>query len=549
MDTPAKSQFSQDEIIREGDCNRIAEAVVFTDQAYIKRKTQAHVQTGLNRLCVELQAFQVDSDSVQAAVYGRGEIISVQYKEIPVKDAPQKNVKEVEDEIKVMKRQRRTLEQENEVLNKQQRFLDSVINFGEKEIPKKIKTVFPKTDDLKTMLLFLEENYKNLADENERLFRRIEETDDELTVLKMRLKQIRQPEQKFRKVIEVLFLSQEAHEINLIVSYVVQNAFWKPVYKADAPLDLSRLNLTMFARIRQTTGENWENITLAVSNAIPLKGAALPDLHTWRVGMPNPVMPMAATMMVGAVPPMRKKKRGKAHLAEETALMAASLEEPEAHFTQAEEKKLPLAFEYQLPQQTDIKSGGDETLLPLYSKEVTREFYIYTAPAIDPLCYLVCRAEPDSTLLSGRLNIYFGGRFVGSAALTEKQAGEDLLINLGAERGVKVRRSKITDKVNETFFGIVDRMSTARTLVYRITVENLKDEAVRVRLTDRIPVSATDRISIKGVETDPEPTEKDYLKREGVMLWDFEMSAKNTKIIEIRFDMKHPNNIHNILKD
>ena len=448
-----------------------------------------------------------------------------------------------------MKRQRRTLEQENEVLNKQQRFLDSVIDFGEKEIPKNIKTAFPKTDDLKTMLLFLEENYKNLADENERLFRKIEETDDELTVLKMRLKQIRQPQQKLRKVIEVLFLGQEAHEISLIVSYVVQNAFWEPIYKADAPLDLSRLNLTMFARIRQTTGENWENITLAVSNAIPLKGAALPDLHTWRVGMPKPVMPMAATMMVGAVPQMRKKKRGKAHLVEETDLMAASLEEPEAQFTQAEEKKLPLAFEYQLPQQTDIKSGGDETLLPLYSKEVTREFYIYTTPAIDPLCYLVCRAEPDSTLLSGRLNIYFGGRFVGSAALTEKQAGEDLLINLGAERGVKVRRSKITDKTNETFFGIVDRMSTARTLVYRITVENLKDEAVRVRLTDRIPVSETDRISIKGIETEPAPTQKDYLKREGVMLWDFEMPAKGTHTIEIRFDIKHPNNIKDILND
>ena len=548
MNALAKSQFAKDEIIREGDRNRITEAVVFTDQAYIKRKTHVQVQAGLNRLRVELQAFQVDSDSVQATVYGRGEIISVQYKEIPVIDAPQKNVKEIEDEIKVMKRQRRSLEQENEVLDKQQRFLDSVIDFGEKEMPKKIKTAFPKTDDLKTMLLFLEENYKNLASENERLFRRIEDADDELAVLKMRLKQIRQPLQKYRKVIEVLFLGKEAHEIDLIISYVVQNAFWEPVYKTDAPSDLSRLDLTMFARIRQKTGENWENITLAVSNAIPLKGAALPDLHTWRVGMPKQLAPLASKMLMG-VQAVRKKKRGKADFADETDLMAGSLAKPEAQFTQAEEKKLPLAFEYLLPQRTDIKSGGDETLLPLYSKEMTPEFYIYTVPAIDPLCYLVCRAAPDSTLLAGRLNIYFGGRFVGSASLTEKQAGEDLLINLGAERGVKVQRSKVTDKVNETFFGIVDRMSVARTLVYRITVENLKDVAVRVRLIDRIPVSETDRIQIKGVETDPEPTEKDYQKREGVMLWDFEMPAKGTKAIEIRFDIKHPNSIKDILNN
>jgi uncharacterized protein (TIGR02231 family) len=491
-----------------------------------------------------LQAFNVDNDSVQAVVFGRGEIISVQYKEIPVIDAPQKNVKEVEDEVKAMKRQRRSLEKEIEVLDKQKRFLDSVIDFGEKEMPKKIKTTFPKTDDLRTMLLFLEENYKNLAGEKERLFHRIEDADDELAVLKMRLKQIRQPLQKSRKVIEVLFLGQEAHKIDLIVSYVVKNAFWEPVYKVVAPMDLSRLDLTMFARIRQKTGENWGNITLTVSNAIPLKGAALPDLHTWRVGMPKPV---AADMLVGAQ--AVRKKRSKAHYADETDLMAASLAEPEAQFTQAEEKKLPLAFEYLLPQRTDIKSGGDETLLPLYSKEMTREFYIYTAPAIDPLCYLVCRAAPDSTLLAGRLNIYFGGRFVGSASLTEKQAGEDLLVNLGADRGVKVRRSKMSDKVNETFFGIVDRTSVARTLVYRITIENLKDSAVRVRLTDRIPVSETDRIQIKGIETEPAPTEKDFQKREGVMLWDFEMPAKRTKTIEIRFDIKHPNHIKDILNN
>jgi len=129
MNASAKNQYAKDEIIREGDGNRITEAVVFTDQAYIKRKTQVLVQKGLNRLCMELQAFRVDNDSVQAVVYGRGEIISVQYKEIPVIDAPQKNVKEIEDEIKAMKRQRRSLEKEIEVLDKQKRFLDSVIEF------------------------------------------------------------------------------------------------------------------------------------------------------------------------------------------------------------------------------------------------------------------------------------------------------------------------------------------------------------------------------------------------------------------------------------
>ncbi len=538
MNTLSKSQFSKDEIIREGDGNRVIECVVFTDQAHVKRHAPISAQSGLNRLMMELQAFQVDPDSIQAVVHGRGEIISVQYKEMTVKDAPQEEVKQLENDIKKLKRKRRRLEQSKQLLEKQNQFLDSVIGFGQTEIPKKLKTAFPKTDDLQTMLGFLEQNYQNLASEKENLLHQLEDLDDELAVLKARLNQIQQPQRKLFKSIEVLFMARESHEIELTVAYIAQNAFWEPVYKVDVPLDLSRLDMTMFARIRQKTGEDWQNVKLSVSNAMPLKGATLPDPQPWRVGV---LKPAPAAMMAGAEP--TKLKRAKAQFDQEADLMEASLAEPEAQFTQAQEKKLPLAFEYQLPQPTDICSGGDETLLPLYTKEMTPDFHIYTAPAIDPLCYLVCQAAPESALLAGKLNIYFGGRFVGGSSLTEKQAGEELLINLGADRGVKARRSKRSDAVTETFFGMVDRMSTARKVVYGVTIENLKDEAVRVCLIDRIPVSKTDRIQIKGVELKPEPTERDYLKREGVMRWDLEIPSQSHKSIEIQFGIKHPKNV------
>ena len=179
-------------------------------------------------------------------------------------------------------------------------------------------------------------------------------------------------------------------------------------------------------------------------------------------------------------------------------------------------------------------------MLPLYTKEMQGEFFIYAAPRHDPLAYLVCLSSPDSELLAGKLNVHFGGRFVGGAALTEKKAGEELLVNLGVERGLKVRREKVTDKLTETFFGKIDRLTTARELEYRIVIENLKEEPVRVRLFDSIPVSKTDRIQVKGVETVPKPTTKDYQNREGVMLWDVQMIPKAIQEIRIKFFVKHP---------
>ena len=152
----------------------------------------------------------------------------------------------------------------------------------------------------------------------------------------------------------------------------------------------------------------------------------------------------------------------------------------------------------------------------------------------------MCSTGADSALLAGRLNIHFGGRFIGSTVLAEKRAGEDLLINLGADRAVKAHREKITDKLTETFFGMVDRSSVARELEFRMVVENLKDQSIRMRIADSVPVSKTDRIQVKGLEMSPEPDVKDWKQREGVTLWDFEVDAGSTREISVKFFVKHP---------
>jgi hypothetical protein len=160
MSETSQGQFVQDEFIGEEKGNQITNVVVFTDQAYLKRQARFQAQPGLNRFFMEVQAFVVDVDSAQANVYGEGEIFSVQYKEIPVKDMPQEDVRALDEKKKQLTRQRKGLENQKAVHEKQQQFLDSTISFAEVEMPKKIKTQFPKADDLKTMVAFLGENYQ-----------------------------------------------------------------------------------------------------------------------------------------------------------------------------------------------------------------------------------------------------------------------------------------------------------------------------------------------------------------------------------------------------
>jgi len=511
-----------------------------------RRRARVDVGEGLNKILMIVEAFVVHPDSAQATVRGRGEVLSVQYKKIPVKHAPQDEVRKLDDKKRKLVRKCNELERRKAVLEKQWRFLDSAIEFAGVEVPREIKTQFPKEADLRATVEFLGEGYQKLSDETRQLDIDIEDLQHDIKVIDRKIKQQRKSAAPVKQAIEVLFQSNEEQALDIEVSYTAGLATWKPVYKVDVPLDLSKVDLTMFATIEQKTGENWDGVKLSVSNAVPIRGAELPDLRRWELGLFTPTPYAAAgagirrrSASLGDVEMCAMAEEESASLDMEEIMSAA---EPAAEYAQAEVRELPHMFEYELPQPIDMRSGEDETILPLYTKELEGEFFAHVVPKVNPLAFLVCKIAPDKALLAGKLNVHFGGRFVAGTALPEKSAGEDLLVNLGADRGIKAERDKTVDKVSETFFGVVDRHSTARQLEFLVRVENLKEQKTRVRLLDHVPISNIDRVQIKGVEVTPEPTEEDYRDRKGVMLWDFEVDPGETKELRMKFHVKHPKN-------
>ena len=212
----------------------------------------------------------------------------------------------------------------------------------------------------------------------------------------------------------------------------------------------------------------------------------------------------------------------------------------EAAFAQAAKTKLPLSFEYSLPRKIDIESRDKETLLPLLTKKLKGDFYHYCVPLRSHLTFLVASVESDAELLSGMLNVYFEGQYVGKTRLQEKKPGDEFRLNLGADRDVAVKRVKSLDKVKETFLGRFERETVERELTYKILAENRKDQAVRLIILDRVPVSKTDRIEVKEVRLIPEPNQKNHLDRQGVMRWNLQLKPKEKKEIVIGFTVTYP---------
>lgn len=537
MSTPSHPPPERLLTAREG--NRITAVTLFPRQAHVERQVAVTVGEGIQRLLVETTAFQLDPASVQARVRGHGEILSVQYRVVPVARSPVAEVEALEERKRELQFQRRQLGREQESLERRRAFLDNLVAFAATEIPKKVQTQLPTPQELAGTLTFLERGYGELDPPTDRLERRLEELERELASVERHLKGLRRPDAATRQGVAVLFGSTREQTLELTVSYRVEQASWEPVYKVDAGDARGGVALTHLARIVQTTGEPWEGVELRVSNAVPLAGGALPDPRPWRLRMPRPepLGPAAIAVSAGAPPGERMMGAPEALLED---LEEAAPPPPAAPFQQAVAQPAVQAVEYRLPQPVTLAAAGEETLLPLWVRELPGSFFHRAVPCVDPLVYLVCRLEAPIPLLPGRLDVFMNGAFVATTALEGKRAGESWLINLGVDRGVLARRERTADQTAETFFGVVDRVNKAREIVDRTTVENTREIPVRVELLERVPHSGTDRIVVKGVHLEPPPDQRDWQQRQGVMLWNLELPPGASREIVLRFSVKHP---------
>ncbi len=512
---------------------KISEVTLFSNQALVVREGRVNLVPGMNQLLVETTAFAIDQDALTAQVFGNGEMISVQFKLIPLSEYPQDQVRMIQEKIREKQRSRRVLTDKKAVLGKKSVFLDSLIDFSQTQIPKDVQTSFPNLADIRETMDFISAAAGMIDTENQNIDRAIFETDLEIKRLKKELAAVRGLGGTAKQAIEILFNAPKKETVRLRVEYLVHRAAWQPLYKVAVPASLNELTLSMQAQISQKSGENWPDIGLSVSNVIPMKGIHLPHLQSWNLDIPRPA------------PLMSRKSRAKV-MAEAPATQAleaeAFVEEDRmpAEFAAAVAKELPLSFEYQIPFPVDIESRDQITILPLLTKKIAARMFHYSVPAKNSLTFLVAEAEADQELLAGKLNVYFAGRFIGDTYLAEKKPGQSFSMNLGADRGIKVRREKILDKIKETYFGKIQRDTVVRSFAYKITAENIKDRPALLKILDSVPISRTDKIEVRDLKIQPKPTEQDYQDKAGVHLWAFDLAPGGKREISIEFTVTYP---------
>jgi len=329
----------------------------------------------------------------------------------------------------------------------------------------------------------------------------------------------------------------------LLVSYTVRGARWSSVY--DARLDTGgrkpSIDLVRRAEIVQATGEDWNDVQLAVSTARTAKGGSAPELRPLIVRYPAPPRPLlegaraptSALPAPPASPQLMQRRRAEEEFAKRSDDNVVAEEQEAAADTGG------FQAVYRIPGRVSVAASEGAKSFRISSAVIMTDLLVRAAPALDATAFLEANFKhaEDAPLLPGRVAIYRDGIYVGRGQMAMTAKDEDVRLGFGADDHIKIVRSTVRQV--EGSAGIINSAKTERR-EYKTSIRNGHDAPIRVVIEDQAPVSEIDDVKVELLPATTPPTEKDVRNRRGVMAWSLEVAPGEAKEIRIAWRVRWP---------
>ncbi len=182
-----------------------------------------------------------------------------------------------------------------------------------------------------------------------------------------------------------------------------------------------------------------------------------------------------------------------------------------------------------------IAGDGSETRIPLASASLPTQIALATVPRVVPEVFRTARVtwSGEAPLLPGTVASFVGGDYVGSANIGAVAPGETVDLGFGVDDRIKVDRQLAARKVEHLVGG-----RTRYTVRYRTTVSNFAKTAQVVTLSDQVPVSQVDRITVTLLDGTPPTPSND--SPPGVSCWTLHLAPGGSQSVEYGFVLVAP---------
>jgi hypothetical protein len=191
---------------------------------------------------------------------------------------------------------------------------------------------------------------------------------------------------------------------------------------------------------------------------------------------------------------------------------------------------------FELSQKYSILSTGETTDVSISSNTIQSTLEYYAAPVINENVYLtaILKDYEKLDLIPGEANVYFDDAYTGKIYFDTDTTDENLIVSLGVDSQITIKREDKKDFQSKSFLGAT-RILEKR---YMITLKNNRNNKVKIKLQDRIPVSSDGDIKVDQIETGNASLNEES----NILTWMVELASGEQAKREFSFRVKHPKN-------
>lgn len=356
----------------------------------------------------------------------------------------------------------------------------------------------------------IDEKLKKLLDEKKSLER-------ELSLIKS--------DEKADKTIIIECTSNSNIDTVLELSYMVNNVSWKPSYDIKADTSSGKIQITYYAVVRQSTNEDWNNVTLDISTSkniygeIPKLTPIIVDFYKPTVRKSSPLYTESlATKSINTLQP-------------EEELRDKDLEpKVNENFT---------SFSFLIPVKVNIPSDNEEYKFQLSSTLNENAISYFSAPKLSEKVFLQGKTTNkfEFPILPGEMNLYMDGRFINKVSqVSTILPGDNFTLSFGVDESIGINRV-LKKRFTETT-GVFSK-NNLLTYEYEIKISNSKKKNIKLNVEDLLPKSAHESIKI---ELSNLSQDRYKLNEDNIISWEIELNAGEKKVLRYGFKIEYPEN-------
>lgn len=485
------------------------EVTFFPDSAYVHEVTKVILQAENKdlRKAVVILPGQADQDSLVASL--------VHASKMKIEDITWRQVVRQDDaKISHLRKQLEKLKDERKSLQSAIRALDTQVQFWQLQTKAKMKTVA----DAYNMSAAIGKNVKKsyhdkLSQESEleKLDKQIKDAQDALD------RAAGKKETAWE--ITILLSGSKNGEITLSYSYALSGCGWQPLYRLEAKPKDKKINFTWDAEIWQSSGQDWNNVSIKLATLKSQRVTSPADLPPWIV-KPRQVFRSEAV----------RKKAIKAKASEDhEGYLGVAPEAPPA----PKQIKQSTYSVWEIGKKT-IPAGAKQKV-KIQEESWPSEFAYLTRPSQNN--HVFVRA---SVKLAEQKEVPYGNCIfaIDGAILGKREFslfGDEAIVFFGTDPAITVKARLLSKKSGEKTF-LQDKQTY--TWDWQIDVQNSRTSPVRVIVEEPSPQLRDERISLS-LKHNPEPAEKTFAS----LIWNLDIMGGQKKSVFTSVRIEAPKDI------